>query len=285
MVTYTKEQQLEMRRFYDSNFYRTVNRAYKDQPDVVFNNEAGLLVWLVRFLVDTGWEVFQEVSVAGGYCDVVARREIDGKLVTWAIEGKMACNSEVILQAERHLDTFDYVSICTPMKPNPIYEEYMEDYGIGCLVISKPELIRGKWAKDLENKYDSSKYMFFTMDWGGLKEYVAGFKTGKNECLDVELVARKNKVTHTVELHELHKLEVAGKQSGERVTPYKLSVLRMQEYLKDKESALIDDMIKDLGDGLHWHSKKPGIDNVVLKWEKDKFEFIKVNKKKHIKLR
>lgn len=266
------------------NLQEKIMRAFyhkeKDFEKVIFNNESEMLAYLVRFLEDTGWNVFQEVSTRHGYCDVVAKRIIDGVEISWGIEGKMACNSEVILQAVRNVDCFDYVSICTPMAPNPIYEEYLEDNGVGVLIIEKQQK-----SKYHDSGVKASHYMFMPKWWAGEQEYVKGFITGLNQFLRVHRTAPKNAVKHITETHELYKTMSAGAHHSERTTPYKISVFEIEKYLKDNGTVLVDTLLKELKDKLHWHNPKNGISNVVNKWEYKTFEFVKINNKRHIKLK
>jgi len=255
----------------------------KNFEKVIFSNEKEMLVWVVKYLEDTGWNVFQEVSTSHGYCDIVAKREVDGKLISWGIEGKMACNSEVIIQAVRNVDCFDFVSICTPFSPNPIYEEYLEDNGVGVLIIKKPMKVKNRWSR--EETVDCAKYNYLPKWYAGESEPIKGFTVGVADYLRVYRTAPLNIVKHITETHELYKTMTAGSKNSERITAYKISVFEIEKYLKEKGTVLVDTLLKELKDKLHWHNPKNGISNVVNQWETKTFEFIRIKNKRHIRLK
>jgi len=249
---------------YDKQIIVDTHQAMKDAEKILYDNEAGLLVWLERWLKDTGWEVFKEVSSPNGYTDIVATRTLeDGSKIRWGIEGKMSCNCDVIFQAERNKPYYDYVSIATPAEPNQIFKTYLRERSIGCLYVPK-------W------KEDNSYAVYY---WGEKAGYnnvspIDGWHCFKNYGIDVLSTADRLTPKHgsKVELHELQKDEIAGKNCGERLTPYKMSVMKILDYLEGKDYTEINKIVEDIGDSLHWSAVKQGVRKAVMEWERDKFE-------------
>lgn len=259
-----------------SPFYNLENLFEK----VTFKTEAEMLVWVVRWLKDTGWEVYQEVSTYNGYCDIVAVRTINGREYRWAIEGKTACNSDVIMQAWKNQRHFDFVSVCTPFEPNFIYEHFMREKRIGCIVVKKPE--RSKYTKDLH----CARYMFKPNWYAGTEKHTENFEINKIDFIDVVMEAPLiiPDKRDGVELHKLYKNETAGTTGQERTTPYKISVHKIKEYCEGKEWVDISTMIEEIGNDLHWRNVRQGVLNVVGKWEVKDFDSKQEKRKYYIRL-
>jgi hypothetical protein len=84
-------------------------------------------------------------------------------------------------------------------------------------------------------------------------------------------------------LHELHKTEISGKKSGERLTLYKMTVMKVQSYLAGKDWTLVNDLLIDLKDDMYWADPKSGIRNMCSVWEVDKFDTQYIDRKLCVK--
>lgn len=237
-------------------------RRNKDQ-EKIYDNEAGMLALLEKVLLANNFEVYKEVSTPNGYCDIVATIPIGGKIYRWGIEGKMVCSDAVIAQAHNNIEFFDYVSICTPKDPNWIYRDFMKRNGIGCIGLSQSsyfpeEAIKGElhmWEG--ESKVEILPNVF-TQCYSSLHHTLLPILNPRPK-------------SERVTLHELHKLEMAGKSAGERLTTYKLTVMKIQEYLKGRGWVPIKTILVDLKDDLYWSNPRNGLYN-VCHWEEEKFE-------------
>lgn len=74
--------------------------------------EKDLAAFVVTWLTDAGYEVFQEVARSGHTADIVARKE--GDLVV--IETKMSLSLDVIAQARRWLPSANQVYVAVPRR-------------------------------------------------------------------------------------------------------------------------------------------------------------------------
>ena len=101
-----------------------------------------------------GWTVYQEVTVAGSVCDIVA---VNGN-VLWAIEAKVNLGLTVLAQARAWQSTANLVSIAVPdgrrSSTRNIAIEAAGLFGLGVLEIHDPNrydwLMRGKPSRILE---------------------------------------------------------------------------------------------------------------------------------------
>lgn len=204
-----------------------------------FDSEAEMLESLIPWLEQRGWEVYKEVESPNGFTDIVAKK--DGYL--WGIEGKMACNEAVILQAENNLDVYHINSIAVPRSPNSIYKFYLEQKGIGCLVIER-------------DKYLTAE-------------------VGLPARITLEHVPEMNenpKYHDSVMLHESMKEARAGTTGETRITKYKVTVMNVQEYLNKSGPASLQQILDNVE--MHWsdNRKKYNLKAMLLDWESHKFE-------------
>jgi len=252
-------------------------RDMATREKIEFKDEKGLCAWFERWLKDTGWEVYKEVSTRNGYCDFVAVREIDGEEVRWGVEAKMSCSADVIRQAENNLGLFNAVSIVTPFEPNYIFEKHMRDLGIGCIQIQKTV------------RYSTNYYKFFEERPHDVKNLtserspVEGLWVPGNWGVHIEMTAKRRQIKsdNSYELHDLYKNEDAGVTGVEKLTPYKLSVMKILDYAQEKGGWVdVTSMINEIGDTLHWHDVRAGVRNACGKWETDRFD-TKMEKRKY----
>lgn len=100
--------------------------------------EIDLAKWIIAYLTDLHWEVFQEVVGCSGRADIVARQ---GSLV-WIIETKTTLGLPVIEQAKGWINHANLVSVGTPHIPGQFTEEICRMFGIGIITAYNNEQIR-----------------------------------------------------------------------------------------------------------------------------------------------
>lgn len=95
--------------------------------------EVDMMRFVVSWLRDQKWEVFQEVQFGGSRCDIVARQ--GG--VLWCIEGKMVLNLQVVAQAIHWRPYANYISIAVPLRQkNDMANDIFRWKGIGILLVN-----------------------------------------------------------------------------------------------------------------------------------------------------
>ena len=87
---------------------------------------------VIVYLADLKWEVFQEVTGAGGRADIVARQ---GSIV-WIIEVKTKFGLPVIGQAKGWVPHAHLVSVATPSYPGELGKDVCRLFGVGILSAS-----------------------------------------------------------------------------------------------------------------------------------------------------
>lgn len=240
----------------------------------IYDNEAGMLALLEKVLLENGFEVYKEVETPNGFCDIVAVLKTADREIRWGIEGKMQCNEAVIKQAYNNKELLDYVSICTPAEPNWIYKEFMKHHGIGILKIPQYTWEEGVYKDGLNMLEGEIKHI--------LPHYEIPLYDGLHiMSVPVFNLNKKKDVT----LHELQKLEKAGKSSGERLTTYKMTVIKIQEYLKGKDWVNIKTILKEMEADLYWSNPRAGLYNIFQSWEVDKFEYRYENRVSEVRLK
>lgn len=204
-----------------------------------FDSEAEMLDALVIWLEEHEWEVYKEVECIGGYTDIVAKK--NGYL--WGIEGKLTCNETVIKQAERSMEVYHINSIAVPKFPNDIYKFYLEQKGIGCTVIQRDKRIEAEVG------------------------YPARIKTHI-----IPVMNETPKKIDSVMLHESMKTQRAGTTGEQRITKYKITVLNVQEFLKNNGPSSLEAILN--GVEMHWseNRRKYNLKAMLLDWEEHKFE-------------
>jgi len=178
-----------------------------------FKSEEEFAEIIVKWLKHNGWEVYQEVQPYqyGNTADIVAEKERK----YWIIECKLNFGFAVMAQADRWNGHANYVSIAVPLtKANPFKRKICELLNIGVLRVSKD------WYK--ENEFHINEYL-------EPKEH------------ELELKGLINSLT------EKHKTYAkAGNNYGKRITPFKLTVEKLIEYVKNNNGTLLKEAIKNI---------------------------------------
>lgn len=102
-------------------------------------SEAELARYIIEYLQDLKWEVFQEVMGPAGTADIVARY---GSRI-WVIECKQSMNTAVMAQADRWKPYAHFVSVAVPhegrlKEPFEFARRVCETFGIGVLEARPP---------------------------------------------------------------------------------------------------------------------------------------------------
>ena len=109
-------------------------------------SETEVAASIIAYLENLQWEVFQEVTIAGGRADIVARQ---GSLI-WIIETKTTFGLPVIEQARRWKTRAHMVSVGTPSWPGEFAKEVCGLFGIGILYASRqPQYADGSMSTEL----------------------------------------------------------------------------------------------------------------------------------------
>lgn len=217
---------------------------------IKFDNEQALAEVVVERLKADGWEVFQEVQVFSTIADMVARK--DSKL--WIIETKTTLNLDVLGQAYDWRGFADKVSVAVPAsrrsRGRNFAYEVCKQYKIGIITVS-PNMTFNKspwWY--IESDYENDK---------------------------VDPVLRKRLESSLTELHKTW--SKAGSQSGGHLTPFKLTEMNIQDYVRKNPGCTIKDVISNIQThyanptaGVCGAVSKGWIKNVVAKKEKNKFK-------------
>lgn len=77
-------------------------------------NEVQLAQRFIDLIEEEGWDVYQEVSSAGGLIDIVAIKTISGIELLWAVETKTSLGLPLIAQARKRQVCADLVSVAVP---------------------------------------------------------------------------------------------------------------------------------------------------------------------------
>jgi hypothetical protein len=166
------------------------------------------------------YDLYFEVTALTGCVDIVAK---SGNIMM-AYEVKTVFNFKVIEQALRNKEAFHYSYVCVPYSKDMRFQKKIcLDYGIGVLVY---------------RKYSHS-----------MEEVVEGVPAKLNR----KAVVKYNR------LREYQKRSIAGTASDERITPFKITVENMVNYVRRHPGCKLKDMINEISH--HYSSDKGAISN------------------------
>lgn len=177
--------------------------------------ESDLAQEVINWLEKDGWVTYKEVSVRYGVIDIVAIKDN----IYWAIETKTKYCSSVLAQAHHHLHYFHKVSVAVPeirasdRDGRIVFDYFAKGNGIGTI-------------KVYYNRY------------GSVNSVYEGLKPKFNDN------AKSDNLKSC--LFDEQKQSVAGSQAGGCITSYKLTVMRIKEYLQQIGEATIADIVKNI---------------------------------------
>jgi hypothetical protein len=201
--------------------------------------ETDLAAVVVDWLESEDWEVYQEICFDGGgskTADIVAVK--DGHI--WIIETKLSLTLQVLAQANSW------------------------DCQYRSVAVLKSKRSQGR---------DFAFRVCQKFDLGLIEVNISGHDVISN--LEPAL-----RTTHYVEIVEksmlkklakFHKNGIAGSQAGGSLTPYKMTMLKIREFITNHPSCTLNDIISNVGIG-HYSSEqsaKGSIRSALENWEED----------------
>jgi hypothetical protein len=219
-----------------------------------FKTEAELAEAVVAWLCDMGWTVYKEVLIqkSGKIADIVAVKDSE----VWIVESKLIYGSKVLEQSYYMKDYSDYISVAIPnAKENLVLDFFAKHQGIGVLEVhsngGNTEFANYVFRKEMEVKNNNPRF--------------------KSQLLE--------------SLHEDQKLSIAGSKGGGYVTPYKLTIDRIKEYLTKNGPKSINDIVQNVPHHYSNNSSaKATLAKRFLTIEKD-FELVEENDQKIVRLK
>jgi len=185
-----------------------------------------MLLILEKWLTQQGWEVYKEVQIGRSNFainDIVAVRDWKKTKLIWTIEGKMSLGHKVVEQAFQARRHSHFVSVATPnFIENLVLDKFCKVFGVGRIAV-KP---------DVDKTFSYTNYM------------EGSSKNPVHQLIQPYLHRKADTKALLKVLHPEMKKSVAGSKDGGYVTPFSLTILRVKEFLKNKEpqpmKAIID---------------------------------------------
>jgi hypothetical protein len=201
--------------------------------------ESELAAVLVDDLQGRGWEVYQEVEVAGSVADLVATQ---GRVV-WAIETKISLSLVVLGQAHRWLGLAHLVSAAVAPARHSVGRGYAlasaEAMGVGILEVHSPKLCGSDWAR----------------------------KSPVYERVRSSFVRRVSPRLGR-DLREEHKtFAAAGNAEGRRYTPFAATCDEIRLVLRRHGPMTVRELVENLH-GRHHYASEASARGSVYKWAK-----------------
>lgn len=243
--------------------------------------ETDLFEPVKQWLEKRGWEVYSEVEAYAGRADIVAKQHP----VYGVVEMKTSLTHELVDQALRWLNYAHYVWIAIPARKKhfPYYlRQLFEEKGIGVLEVYFSKYYLPADAPDNHTCqcYLPARYNRPVVN--GLKK--TSWKTWP------EILREEHKTWLT-----------GGSNGGGYVTPYKLTMRDVKEYLRRESyfTAYLTPPLEGDDDPRGWVSidkilehcethyarPKPSLVNALMKFEKDWCEARKIGGKWHFRYR
>ena len=192
-----------------------------------FESEAQLAFIVENFLKSKGWTVYKEVkpNSLNMIADIVAVK--DKKI--WIIETKLNYGTKVLDQAYKWLNYAHYVSIAVPNSKHVshVLDHFMNHYGIGKIFVI-PEVDKTKGIVSIKKDPKNNKEVIDLAIWNSL--------------------------------HEEQKDSIAGTKGGGYITPYKLTIKSVKDYLKYNPRSTIEDIVHNINH--HYTSKSVAINTL-----------------------
>ena len=170
------------------------------------------------------YDLYFEVGAMSGCVDIVA---LNSKIMM-AYEVKTTFNFKVIEQAQQNSHYFHYSYVCVPCGKDQSFQyKICEDYGIGVLIYSE-------------------------------KYYTEPIREVVKPRFNRKAIVKYNR------LHEYQKRSVPGTASnGDRITPFKLTVENMLQYVKRHPGCNMKDMMNSIS---HHYSSDKAAASTAYQW-------------------
>lgn len=217
--------------------------------------ESDLASVIIKYLEDLGYTSYKEVSLKGAGGNIrtdcyLTKEDSNGNIVeTLALETKTGFTLKVMEQAYRWRNYSNYCYVCIPTPKRKDRTTYQF-----CINICKLMNI-------------------------GIFEVNMYSNTVK--VLNAPTIAKNTKIPP---LYEQQKESVAGNDTSSYITAFKITVMAIEEYMKDKEQEELSVMIKNIK---HHYSTPSSASNTIQKMVNKKviknFTIIKEDKKIFIK--
>jgi len=193
-----------------------------------FASETELAEYIVNWLKEQGWEVYQEVQF-NSIADIVAVKNNQ----SWIVECKTTFGISVLEQAHNWRQMSNYISIAIPYpnyKKHHICNELANALKIGVLCVT-------------------------TKNWEGNRKVEELIKAPLQEEIVHNIITRLNEKQKTWAL--------AGNNRGERYTDFKDTVNQIYEYLKKHPDSTLKDIIKNIK---HHYRKDSTAQSSISTW-------------------
>lgn len=204
--------------------------------------ETELAEHVVKYLEGLGFNVYKEVQCGSGYADIVAEK--NG--IMWCIETKTSLSDQLLDQAIARTKEFHYVSVAVPCSKKYGRADVsfaktfvMEQFGIGLLVL------RHGYYEQVEKLIEPK----ITRTYAKYRKKFVGQYGFKN-----------------VSLYDEQKVSKAGSKSGEQLTSFKITVIRVAYFLKEKGGAYdFKKLISELDQGLYHYRTPKALKDAILR--------------------
>lgn len=219
-----------------------------------FSSEIELAELVCKWLIDNGWEVYKEVHTPGGDIDIVA---VMGEVV-WAIECKLTLNHKLLEQALMRKPHAHYVSVAVPHKDGRrdyVTTYFLRQHGLGLIDVGRGREYRIRYTTgEIAREHHC-----------GIEEKIKP----RVQRSPLERTKHAKKITRLkASLTEAHKSLIAGAPGGGQLTPYKVTIMRLREYLARVGKASIREIVEEVSHH-YWSpsAARAGIARAMLNFE------------------
>jgi hypothetical protein len=233
--------------------------------------ETDLFEPVKAWLEERGWEVYSEVETSYGRADIVVKQHP----AYGVVEMKTSLTHDLIDQALRWVGCVNYIWIAIPYRSRrrtiPQYvKELFKDKGIGVLEVRQKDDLTGYFP--LPDIYSSN--------FESSNDVYCSIPARFNRIIHrkVKYVARRY-IGWEELLTEEHKTWLQGGSSGGGyVTPYKMTMKKVKEFLRKNRKWV---SIKEILDHCetHYASPKSSLANALLNFEREWCEAQKIDGK------
>lgn len=240
-----------------------------------FNSEAELAAAVASWGEALGWDVYKEVSIPDGDCDLVF---VQGRRI-WIIECKLRLSDELLLQALNRLSYGHHVSVAVPSLKGDIgvsKEFFLQEHGLGLLTVDHPDTARWKVRR---RALDGGR---FESTWTQAPDAPPNWEMVVHEEINPSARRRSdtqfdtsaryggrapkpNRVVMAKRIGALraflspeHKKLIAGGRGGQ-LTPWRMAKLRVVKILTDHAPLTSAEILERLGRDHPWGSRRSAL--------------------------